>query len=417
MKMFLDYLYKLRNEGSSFGLERIRILLDRLNNPQGSYPVIHVAGTNGKGSVCAMLNSIYQSNGYKVGLFSSPHLIELGERVQVNGENMPMEEIKNMVLRIQPIAEEMESEIKGMHPTFFEIMTAVAFLRFKESKVDLAILETGLGGRLDSTNVVTPELSIITSISLDHCEILGHRISDIAREKGGIIKNKVPVVTGWLPQEANQEIKKISKQKNANVEDLNLSIEQCPETNLVGNYQRRNAALASTAVELLKTKFAVSNEDTEKGLKKVVLPGRWQKLRESPKIILDACHNQGGVECLKENLEVFQSPFKVWLAAMGGDRAFDLIRLLAPLAKELVYFTAEFPRACDFEQMLALTPKPYHSKVRRGNWKNIDLELKEAKKNNEEDLLVTGSIYLIGQVLSVQENPFLPTSSSLQDYV
>ena len=143
MKTFLDYLYKLRNQGSSFGLERMRILVDRLNNPQNSYPVIHVAGTNGKGSVCAMLHSMYQSNGYKVGLFSSPHLIELGERIQVNGENMPMQEIENMVLRIQPIAEDMEGEKKGMHPTFFEIMTAVAFLRFQESKVDLAILETG----------------------------------------------------------------------------------------------------------------------------------------------------------------------------------------------------------------------------------------------------------------------------------
>ena len=417
MKTFLDYLYKLRNHGSSLGLERMQILVDRLNNPQKSYPVIHVAGTNGKGSVCAMLNSMYQSNGYTVGLFSSPHLIELGERVQVNGENMPMQEIENMVLRIQPIAEEMEREKKGMHPTFFEIMTAVAFLRFQESKVDLAILETGLGGRLDSTNVVNPELSIITSISLDHCEILGHRISDIAREKGGIIKNEVPVVTGWLPLEANQEIKKISKEKNANLKELNLSIEQCPKTNLVGNYQRRNAALACTAVELLKTKFAVSHEDNKKGLKRVVLPGRWQKLRESPKIILDACHNQGGVECLKENLGTFQTPFKVWLAAMGGDRAFDLIRLLAPLATELVYFTSELPRACDFEEMLALTPEQFHSKVRRGNWKDIDLELQEAEKNKEEDLLVTGSIYLVGQVLSVQGNHFLPASSSLQDYV
>ena len=417
MKTFLDYLYKLRNHGSSFGLERMQILVDRLNNPQNYYPVIHVAGTNGKGSVCAMLNSMYQSNGYTVGLFSSPHLIELGERVQVNGENMPMQEIENMVLRIQPIAEEMEREKKGMHPTFFEIMTAVAFLRFQESKVDLAILETGLGGRLDSTNVVNPELSIITSISLDHCEILGHRISDIAREKGGIIKNEVPVVTGWLPLEANQEIKKISKEKNANLKELNFSIEQCPKTNLVGNYQRRNAALACTAVELLKTKFAVSHEDNKKGLKRVVLPGRWQKLRESPKIILDACHNQGGVECLKENLGTFQTPFKVWLAAMGGDRAFDLIRLLAPLATELVYFTPELPRACDFEKMLALTPEQFRSKVRRGNWKDIDLEWQEAEKNKEEDLLVTGSIYLVGQVLSVQGNHFLPASSSLQDYV
>ena len=190
MNHWLDYLFNLRNQGSLLGLERMRILSERLKNPERSFPIIHVAGTNGKGSVCSMLASIYQSNDYNVGLFSSPHLIDLGERIQLNGENMSLDEMERMVDRIRPIAEEMEKEQEGMHPTFFEIMTAVAFLRFQERKVDLAILETGLGGRLDSTNVVTPELSIITSISLDHCEILGSRISEIAREKAGIIKKE-----------------------------------------------------------------------------------------------------------------------------------------------------------------------------------------------------------------------------------
>ena len=159
-----------------------------LGNPHLGFPVIHVAGTNGKGSVCAMLDSIYRANGYKVGLFSSPHLIELGERIRINGENITEAEINQWVEQIKPIAQKMEEDESENHPTFFEFMTAIAFLNFQKQGVDLAIIETGLGGRLDSTNVVIPELSIITSISKDHCAILGDTLEKITGEKAGIIK-------------------------------------------------------------------------------------------------------------------------------------------------------------------------------------------------------------------------------------
>ena len=195
----LNYLYGLRNRGSSYGIDRMRRLLPLLGNPHRRFPIIHVAGTNGKGSVCAMLDSIYRENGYKVGLFSSPHLVELGERIRVNGKVLPLHGIEEFVRFIKPIADEMEAEKVDLGPTFFEMMTAMAFLVFAERKVDLAILETGLGGRLDSTNVVQPILSIITTIALDHCSILGHSIEEIAREKAGIIKRGIPALTGWLP--------------------------------------------------------------------------------------------------------------------------------------------------------------------------------------------------------------------------
>ena len=210
MSDLLEYLYALRNRGSSFGLERMALLVEELGHPERSFPSIHVAGTNGKGSVCSMLASIYQQNGYKVGLFSSPHLIELGERVQVNGKILAMQEIERIVDLIRPICTRMEDEKEGMHPTFFEVMTAVAFLEFRDQEVDLAIIETGLGGRLDSTNVLLPSLSVITSISLDHCEILGDDLESIAREKAGIIKPGIPILSGWLPKSVETEIRKVA---------------------------------------------------------------------------------------------------------------------------------------------------------------------------------------------------------------
>ncbi len=415
MSDFWQYLYQLRNRGSTFGIERMQVLAERLGNPQLSFPSIHVAGTNGKGSVCSILASIYQANGYKVGLFTSPHLVDLGERVRVNGALMPEEEIKRTISSIRPIAEKMEREREGMHPTFFEFMTAVAFLRFAEEKVDLAILETGLGGRLDSTNVVVPELSIITSISLDHCEILGSCIADIAREKAGIIKPNAPVLSGWLPQQARKEIELIAKQRKAEIKYLDHGIEKCPQTNLSGSFQRRNAALAREAVSLLSSKFPTNADREAEGLMKVSLPGRWQILREDPKIILDACHNSGGLECLLENLEKIRTPKTLWIAAMGRERAEEIIPVLAARFEKLVFFTPDLPRACEFSEMLELTPPAFRSKVSRGDWQKIEQSLQATLEESNEDLLVTGSIYLIGRVLSVYRRKKSKASSSLQD--
>ena len=256
MNETLIYLYGLRNQGSSFGVERMRKLLPLLGNPQNRFPVIHVAGTNGKGSVCSMLDSIYRENGYKVGLFSSPHLVELGERIRVDGEILTLDRIEKYIRLIKPIADKMELEKAGSGPTFFEMMTAMAFLVFAEHKVDLAILETGLGGRLDSTNVVEPTLSIITTIALDHCSILGHSIEEIAREKAGIIKQGVPVLTGWLPDAANLVVEALAGSKSSPFESMAYKggIE-FPDTNLVGRHQKRNAALAYCSVLKIEKYF------------------------------------------------------------------------------------------------------------------------------------------------------------------
>ncbi len=415
MSEFLDYLYKLRNRGSDYGLDRIHSLVCALGNPQNSYPVIHVAGTNGKGSVCAMLASMYQANGYKVGLFTSPHLIELGERIQINGEIMPMTDIERFIRCIQPIAADMESKKAGMHPTFFEVMTAVAFSRFKEECVDLVILETGLGGRLDSTNVVIPAISIITSISLDHCDLLGSTLEEIAEEKAGIIKAGIPVITGWLPPVAISRIASIAAKKNAPLHELNIEANQCPKTNLQGSFQRRNAALAVHAVNILNPLFPVEKKDCQEGLLHVNLPGRWQVVPGNPTVVLDACHNQGGVRSLLENLKTLEKPLIVWVAAFGSDRAKEVMEAVSPLADQVVFFTSSEPRACSFQEMLAVTSPLFHSKMSHGNWNDLQAEFKKIGLHNKKDLVVTGSIYLVGHVLAFLQNMSGGNNSELQD--
>ena len=209
-----------------------------------------------KGSVCSMLSSVYQENGYNVGLFTSPHLISLEERIKVNGEMISNEEIHEEIRFLKPIAEMMEKKTEGMHPTFFEFMTAVAFLFFKKKKVDLAILETGLGGRLDSTNVVFPELSIITTISLDHCDILGDTIEEIAAEKAGIIKSEKPVLVGWVEDNVTSIINEIAKRKRSPLYSAaSWDEKELIETNLKGFFQRQNATLAYKTTKIWKVDF------------------------------------------------------------------------------------------------------------------------------------------------------------------
>ena len=209
-----SYLYGLRHRGSLYGVDRMREFIRHLGHPEKAYPVVHVAGTNGKGSTCAMLESIFRQAGLKTGLFTSPHLVHQGERVQVNRQILTREEVMEYTRRLKPIAEAIEKEHTDHHPSFFEFMTGMAFLRFAEEQVDIGIFETGLGGRLDATNVLNPEVSVITSISLDHTDILGDTLEAIAAEKAGIIKPGKPVIMGLLPLEAEKVIETVAKERN-----------------------------------------------------------------------------------------------------------------------------------------------------------------------------------------------------------
>ena len=248
-----DYLYALKNRGSKYGIERMRLLVDALGHPERAFPVIHVAGTNGKGSVCAMLEALYRGNGYKTGLFTSPHLVHLGERVQVNRKSLTNQEIVRYTEQLRPVAAKLGKDDPDLHPTFFEFVTAMAFLRFAAERVDIACIETGLGGRLDASNVVEPELSIITTISFDHTEMLGDTLAAIAGEKAGIIKPGKPVLMGRLPAEAETVVRRVAAERGC---QLHVLTERFPEasalpcTNLEGDFQRWNAGLAVYATEI-----------------------------------------------------------------------------------------------------------------------------------------------------------------------
>ena len=212
-----DYLFSLKARGPKFGIDRMRGFAAALRHPEKAVPVIHVAGTNGKGSVSAMLEAILRAGGLRTGLYTSPHLVRLGERVQVDRRQLTPDEIVTYTAELRPVAERVSAEAPEDHPSFFEFMTAMAFLQFARQKCDVAVIEVGMGGRLDATNIVNPEVAVITSIGLDHCEFLGDTLAKIAAEKAGIIKPGRPVVIGRLPAEAEAVIRDIAAERGAPV--------------------------------------------------------------------------------------------------------------------------------------------------------------------------------------------------------
>ncbi|HHU92543.1 MAG TPA: bifunctional folylpolyglutamate synthase/dihydrofolate synthase [Halanaerobiaceae bacterium] len=322
-----------RNKGYNPGLERINALLAAYGHPENKIKTIHVAGTNGKGSTITYLKNIYQEAGYKVGVYTSPHLIDFNERIEVNGQKISTEKLEKLVEMIKPPVEELKG--KGIEPSFFELVTALAFLYFYQEEVDLLILETGLGGRLDATNIIKkPLVSVITGISLEHTAILGNTIEEIAREKAGIIKEKTPVVTGVQDRAALAEIEKISKEKNCSFININEKYtyelkestlegqtfslkhrgkgveasqqEFIPEgeyrTKMIGGFQVRNAVLALEVVRLLQEEFPVKEEALRQGLLKAYLPGRLDILRKNPLLLVDGAHNSEGMENLVSSI-------------------------------------------------------------------------------------------------------------------
>ena len=419
MQDLSEYLYSLRNQGSSYGIERMELLLDKIGREVLTFPVIHVAGTNGKGSTCAMLDSIYRANGYKVGLFSSPHLVDLGERVRVNGEILSQAKLFAHIEVLKPLAEEIEEQCPGMHPSFFEMITAVAFCEFAKQKVDLVILETGLGGRLDSTNVVDPEISVITTISLDHCHILGDTLQEIAQEKAGIVKEGRPVITGWLPLSANETVRKVAaSQKSTFFTLAHLPTDQnLPETNLIGEHQKRNAALAFRVSEILKDKFPVDKEKIEHGLRHVSLAGRWQVHQEEPLVVMDACHNQEGATALLKQLEKLpdNKELIVWFGSLGEDRATEILRVLCKFASEIRFFRPRQPRACSFEMLQSLIPSQYSGHLFNGEIERVGIYLDQIKSN--QILLITGSIYLLGEIMDIVKSQKNTLGTGFQDLI
>ncbi len=406
-----DYLFGLKQKiGPKYGIDRMRLFAARLEHPERTYPVIHVAGTNGKGSVCAMLEAMHRRTGRTVGMYTSPHLVFLGERVQVNRVPLTPDEICAYVGELRPHVEAQGERDPDDHPSFFEFMTAVAFLHFARKKVDLALIEVGLGGRLDATNVVQPQLSVITSIGLDHTEFLGETLMEIAAEKAGIIKRGVPVVIGRLPEEAEDTIRTLAEGRGAPVhsvcEVFGDDLEKYPQTRLAGSHQRINAATATLAAQVLQNTLPVSDEARAAALAEVQWSARWEKfpLSHGRTLILDASHNLEGAQTLDENLarlhaETGRAPI-ILVGALGEHRARALLDVAAKHAREIILLQPHQPRASTVEELQKLVPASFRGPVRPGLVGKIFPIPGECALGNPGDtFVVTGSIYLLGEIL------------------
>ncbi len=422
-----DYLFGLKAGGVKFGVDRMRILSERIGNPERKVPCIHVAGTNGKGSVSAMLESILRCSGQRTGLYTSPHLVRLGERVQVNREILTEEEIVGFVRELQPVAADIARDGgPGDGPTFFEFMTAMAFLQFARRACTFSVIEVGLGGRLDATNVVEPEVSVISSIGMDHCEMLGDTLEAIASEKAGIIKAGRPVVMGRMPPEAEAAIRRIASEKGAPLhsvrEEYGEDVEAYPRTNLEGDYQRWNAATATLAARLLPRGLGVAPESISRGLVAVDWPGRWQRIEIGGRLaILDSSHNPEGAAVLDHNLDGLRKevgrPIVAVVGALGTMRAKALLEVLSRHCRDIHLAVPHQSRASTFEELEALVPAAFQGRLIRSTVEELFPSGSVCTAGGRDDVVVvTGSIYLLGEILGRLEPQRGPGEGRLQDF-
>ncbi|QYM80152.1 bifunctional folylpolyglutamate synthase/dihydrofolate synthase [Horticoccus luteus] len=421
-----DYLFSLKAAGVRFGIDRMAGLAAALGHPERQVPVVHVAGTNGKGSVAAMLEAIFRAAGWRTGLYTSPHLVRLGERVQVDRVPLSEGEIMAYTRELEPLAEVLGRAEADARPSFFEFMTAMAFLQFARRSCDIAVIEVGMGGRLDATNIVTPEVAVITSIGLDHCEQLGDTVEKIAAEKAGIIKPGRPVVIGRLPEGAERVVRAIAAERGAAVvsvrEVYGDDTGNYPLTNLEGRYQRWNAATAALVARRMDVRWGLSDEIVARGLQQVTWPGRWQRTTLGGKqVVFDASHNPEGAVALEENLQSLfagtgRKPVVV-TGVLGAARARPLLETIARYAREIHLVRPQQERACSWEELEAFVPATFSGTVRRGTVPDIFPGPGQCRVGAADDVVVvTGSIYLLGEILARLEPARGANEGRLQDF-
>jgi dihydrofolate synthase/folylpolyglutamate synthase len=407
---FLDSLGQFRIKLS---LDRIIKLTNIFGNPQNFFKSIHVGGTNGKGSVCNFLSKILQYSGYKVGLYTSPHLMDIRERVKINDNLIGEKEF----LSLLNIIKERFSNFKEDTPTYFEVLTCLAFLYFKNSGIDFGVIEVGLGGRFDATNVIIPEISIITSISHDHTEYLGKKIEEIAFEKGGIIKKGVPVCFGGKSPTAWKVIKKIANEKGCEafwlydkkisfkriisggkkgfqIKTLKDDYEVFPSVN--GLFQGENIAISIMASEILRERgFNISKDAILKGIENASIEGRMEILDGKPKIILDGAHNLDAIKKLLISLEEIGIPSFVLLYASMKDKDIENIsKILFPKAEKIVLTKVEEIRGEEPENIVKRASLKRDFIIERNFGKALEKAI--SLSSTSFPLLVTGSLYLVG---------------------
>lgn len=372
----------------NLGLERVQAVLEIFGNPQKKMKFIHVAGTNGKGSVCAMLSSILSAAGLKVGLFTSPHIFEYTERIKINDEEITQDDFAKNVLEIIQIAEK-----NNIHLTEFEIITVVAFKYFAQNNVDLVILETGLGGRLDATNVIENNIcSVITHIDFDHTERLGDTIEKIANEKAGIIKQNCPVITS-KNNAGFEVIQKVAQEKNAQIfisEEGRICGRIFPQEKsaLKGTYQRENLTLVLKVLELLNQNgFNIGENEIEEGLKNVKHPCRFEYLKEQ-NIIIDGAHNPNGTKALRESLDEYfpNQKIKFIFGCLKNKQYSQMMENLFTQNDEIYFYEFDNPNACIYEELASacnFISKPF----------------REFKKDSNILTVICGSFYMIKELM------------------
>jgi dihydrofolate synthase / folylpolyglutamate synthase len=416
----VEFLYALGNEIRTvkFGLDSIRVVLEALGDPQDAFRSIHVAGTNGKGSTCAMIEAVLRANGMRTGLFTSPHLVEPVERIRIAGVPVTRDAFTDAFVTVHRANEQLTAEGSlGHHTTYFETVTAMGFLLFRQAKVDVAVVEVGLGGRLDATNVLTPELTVITPIDFDHEQYLGNSLELIAGEKAGILKRGVPAVFASQRPEAetvlrnkaaelqiatrsSEEYEVHSLRLHARGSEFTLQREdarlhiRCP---LAGAFQVENARTAVAALEC----FGVTSEAIEAGIPQTVWPGRLEVISHSPEIILDGAHNPAGARALAAHITEFYKNRPVWLiyGAMRDKSVEEITEILFPLADELV-LTAPASHRAVRPEVLASAAEPRQTRIAPSARDALAL----ARSVRPEDVVfITGSLYLVGEIRALLE--------------
>ena len=393
-------------------------LCEAIGNPHTKFKSVHIAGTNGKGSVSHMLAAIFQTAGFKTGLYTSPHLKDFRERITINGEFVDENFIVDFVETVQPLIDEIE-------PSFFEITVAMAFAYFAQRQIDIAIIEVGLGGRLDSTNIITPELSVITNISYDHVNILGDTLEKIAFEKAGIIKNNVPVVIGEYHNETHSVFEKKAAEENAPLSfadkkrfvaewkfDKTELLAEVTSTHnneknyyhldLTGIYQIKNLVTVLESINVLQRKgWNITEAHLQKALRQVKkltgLHGRWEIIHEHPTIVLDVAHNEDGIKNLTEQIEITDHEELHIVIGMVKDK--DVAKILSLLPKHACYYftKAQIPRAFPEDE---LAESAAAVGLQGNNYPEVNIALRSALSSAaKKDLIVVcGSVFVVGEV-------------------
>lgn len=413
----IDYLFGLQKYGMKFGLDNTRMLLDSVGNPQNAFRSVHIAGTNGKGSTAAMTESIIRTGGQRTGLFTSPHLVSFTERIRINGQEITEDD----VVRLAGSVRDIQGLPDDFSPTFFEVVTCMAFIHFMKMQVDWAVVEVGMGGRLDATNVIFPEVSVITSINFDHKEFLGSTLREIAREKAGVIKQGVPVVTADQHPEVMEVLENRAAEcgsalhrygdafsaETVSLTETGISFHYRGDAELrdlsvplAGAHQMVNAALAIRAAEIIIRRFPGIAFDIKKGLQSAVWPGRLEFLNTSRRFLIDGAHNPAAARTLSTFLErLLRERFRriIFIIGIMGDKDIEgILQPLLPLASECIFASPAYGRAAPpavpaaYARTLGHTPREAASI-------SGAIALAEDLCDQGDLIVITGSFYTIGE--------------------